>query len=517
MASGPPVAQAAPPLDGFLARLAQFASTSPDHPALVDSERSLSYGQLVDEVEEKAAALMSGGIEPGHRVALVAENSANFLVYAFAVWRVGAVLVTVYPTSSVSDMAYCLERSDPSIVLADSSTLESVQAAVHPDLGVGLIDGSTPALRARTGRMPNPEDVARTLTAIFFTSGTTNRPKAIMESKQGLLEAARVYSEVWHLDQTTRTIVALPMAWAYGLNTTSMATLYAGGRVIVLRRAKPELLLDGIARQGATFLPGVTTMFVKMVQALESGGPSIDFSSLRFCLSAGEPRNEAAFKRWTELTGVPVHDNFCATECYPVITYDPISDPVPLTGSAGKVVEGSSMRVVDPTGDDVADGDVGEALWRAPNTMLGYWRDEEQTAAAFTADGWYHSKDLVSVDERGYVFVRGRLSDMIIRGGNNVSPAEVERVLSEHPNIRAAAAVGLPDPEYGQEVVAALVVADVSNFNESDVVSFVAGQLAAYKVPSRFVLVDELPLNSTTGKVDRRAVAASFDAPGVQP
>ncbi len=496
--------------DTFLGRLRGHALEAPDRTALVDAGVEITYAQLIAKIEARASWLVGAGVGHGTRVALVAENSADFLVAAFAVWRAQGVLVTIYPSSGAEDIGYCLERSDPALVLTDRATHDTVRAAAVEHLPLARIDEPARALSVLTGRTPNPADLGDRLAAVFFTSGTTSRPKAIMESADGLLAGARVYSEVWHLDERTRTAVALPMAWAYGLNTTAMATLYAGGCVISLRRAKPELMFEAIAQQRATFLPGVTTMFVKMVQALEAADEGVEFSSLRFCLSAGEPRNEAAFDRWAELTGCPVHDNFCATECYPVITYDPVVDPVPVRGSAGRVVAESDMRVVDPAGEDVPPGAVGEALWRAPNMMLGYWRDEEQTALAFTPDGWYRSNDLVRIDANGYVFVTGRLSDMIIRGGSNVSPAEVERVLCDHPNIRSAAVVGLPDPLYGQQVAAAIVVSDINAYDERELSAFAAGRLATYKVPSLYRIVQDLPLNSTTGKVDRRAVVAAF-------
>jgi long-chain acyl-CoA synthetase len=494
----------------FLDTLESHAASAPDRPAVIDGEQLLTYPDLLARVRDRADSLVAAGVQPGARVAIVAENSADFLVAAFAVWRAGAVLVTVYPSSGVPDIAYCLDRSDPGLVLVDGATEAPVRQAAAEQFPLVRVDKPPGAFAALTGRMPNPAAVQDRLGTIFFTSGTTSRPKAIMESEEGILAGAREYAAVWHLGPDDRTVVALPLAWAYGLNTSAMSTLYAGGTVITLRRAHPDRMIDAVIRLRATFVPGVTTMFVKMVGWLESSAAEHDFSSLRLCVSAGEPRNEPVFDRWTELTGRPVHDSFCATECYPVITYDPTLDPAPRRGSAGKVLDCAGMRVVDADGRPVPRGEVGEAHWQGPNTMLGYWRDDEQTAKAFTADRWYRSNDLVRVDEDGYVFVMGRLSDMVIRGGSNVSPAEVERVLRDHPAVTEAAVVGLPDPIYGQQVAAAVVLAAGTALDRDDLTGFVSARLAAYKVPTRVRAVGRLPLNGTTGKVDRRAVAAAL-------
>jgi long-chain acyl-CoA synthetase len=225
-------------------------------------------------------------------------------------------------------------------------------------------------------------------------------------------------------------------------------------------------------------------------------------------VSGGEPRNESAFNRFQRFSGCAVHDTFCASECFPLITYDPVADPQPVPGSAGKLVPRSELKVVDAQGHRVGPDEVGEALSRGTGLMLGYWRDPEQTEEAMTEDGWYRTKDLVRVDADGYVFVVGRLSDMIIRGGSNVSPAEVERALRAQPSIRDAAAVGVPDSLHGQAVTAAVVLADGAHLDVSALRRSLANELATYKIPTRFVETDQLPVNATTGKVDRRAVAA---------
>jgi long-chain acyl-CoA synthetase len=494
----------------FVDALRAHAAERPAAVAIRDGGVSTTYRQLVGRVDERAAELTRAGLRRYDRVAIVADNSADHLVSAFAVWEAGGVLVTVYPSSGRSELTYCLSSSAPAAVLAASRLVDDVKAVSGPDVPVLDLHERLPeGLRLR--RVDSPEPTPDDLALICYTSGTTSLPKAVMHRHSGLLRAAAAFGRVWHVGPEDRTIVCLPMAWAFGLVTTSMATLLAGGTVLPHARTKPELIVKAIVEDGATFMAGVTTIYAKIVEHLRELTPIPDLRTLRLCISGGEPRNESVFGEWAALTSCPVHDNFAASECFPVITYDPIEDPAPVPGSAGKVIDGAAMRLIDPaTGRDVPPGARGEALWRGPALFIGYWGDPEATARALTDDGWYRTNDLVRVDEQGYVFVEGRLSDMIIRGGSNVSPSEVEGVLRGHPDVQDVAVVGVPDATYGQAVVAVVVATSGGQFDGSAVTAWCRAQLAGYKVPSVFLTVDALPLNPSTGKVDRRKVTAQL-------
>ncbi|WP_190813053.1 class I adenylate-forming enzyme family protein [Saccharopolyspora pogona] len=495
----------------FLNALRAWADKRPDALAVLDGGETTTYRNCVARIDRRAEELRRAGLRAHDRVAVVADNSTDYLVSAFAVWAAGGTLVTVYPSSGQADLTYCLDSSEPALVLAEERVLAIVAAAAGPDVPVADVRAALPAevtCRRASTQDATPEELA----LVCYTSGSTSRPKAVMHSHAGLFAAASAYAQVWHIDQHDRTIVCLPMAWAFGLVTTSMATLAVGGTVLPLARTKPALIIEAITSDRATFLAGVTTTFRKMVDHLRGLADQPDLSSLRLCISGGEPRNEKVFAEWTTLSSCPVHDVFAASECFPVVTYDPIDDPHPVAGSAGKVVAGARMRLIDPaTGQDVPPGASGEALWQGPAHFLGYWRDPEATANATTADGWYRTRDLVRVDEHGYVFVEGRLSDMIIRGGSNVSPAEVEQVVCAHPDVHDAAVVGVSDPDYGQAVVAVLVAETDARVDAEELAGWCRSQLASYKVPTRFVTVEALPVNHSTGKVDRRKIATSIE------
>jgi long-chain acyl-CoA synthetase len=475
--------------------LAERARQTPSAIALEDASARLTYRELDAHVGSLAARIAALDLGAAPRIVLVAENSTAHLATAFAIWRAGAVLVTVYPSSTSAELEYVLTHSRPVLVIAGESVVATVEP-VAASLSLPLLElGATgeiaglPSVESSMPLVVEPDALA----LICYTSGSTARPKAVMHSRRGLLAAARAYAAVWHLDGDTANLVSMPLAWAFGLVTTSMATLTAGGRVVLFARSDPRLLLAGFDAHRVTFFAGVATMFVRMVEAMEADETLPRPRHLRLCISGGEPRNEIAFDRWRELTGCPVHDVYAASECFPVVTYDPTMDPSPKPGCAGRVVPEAQLRIADS----------GEAVARGPALMLGYWDDPAMTALALTDDGWYRTGDLVEVDGEGYVHVLGRLSDVIIRAGANVSPAEVEATLIRHPQVGEACVVGLPDPVNGEEVVAAVVArpgVDSTDVGELDI--HCAAALAGYKRP-RIVVVDELPRNAT-GKVNRR-------------
>ena len=498
----------------FDGRLAEQVPRRPDAPAVIFGGESCSYAELDQRVARMAGQLAGAGVAPGDRVVLVADNSADHLAAAFAVWRAGGVLVTIYPSSTEAELAFAIEHAEPRLVVAGTRVVETVRAAAG-GRAVAELDGTGALAGLPAGAAPEPGTVdPAALALICFTSGSTARPKAVMHSHAGLLGAAAAYARVWHLGPVDATLVCLPMAWAFGLVTTSMAALLTGGRVVALARAEPEAMLGAMADHGVTFFAGVTTMFAKLVQLLDAR-PDLrpDLALLRLCISGGEPRNEVAFSRWQDLSGCPVHDVYAASECFPVVTYDPVADPEPRPGSAGRVVAEAALRLVDPEGRDVPPGATGEAWTRGPALLLGYWRDTDLTEQVLTPDGWYRTGDLVRVDDDGYVYVVGRVSTMIIRGGSNVSPAEVEAVLRDHPDVREAAVVGLPDAQYGEEVAAAVVLGHAAVLDVAALRAHCAGALAGYKVPSRVVEVEQLPRNPHTGKVQRTDVVALLLTP----
>lgn len=491
------------------------AAANPDHPAVVGDGRRISYAQLVDAVRELSDRLDAAGVRPRDRVAICAENSPEYLIATLAIWRVDAIAATVYASSGPNELDYVLANASPRLILVDPPRRPTIERALAaggdwPAIAEIRDDGRLEGLPAATGTFEPPSIDAGNATSISYTSGTTAHPKPVVHSYAGLLASARSSASVWRVNADDAILVSLPMAWLFGLVTTSMVALVSGAKVVSLPRFNPVHVLAAIEDERVTVLPVVATMIVKLISLLQEPDSAPDLSTLRFCVSGGEPRREQVFDEWCRLSGRPVHDVYAASECFPVITYDPGEDPTPHVGAAGRVVPGSAMRVLAADGSEVTPGEVGEALWRGPALMLGYWQEPAMTEAALTPDGWYRSRDLVRVGDGGYVFVVGRASEMIIRGGVNISPAEIEAALSEHPSVSDVAVFGLPDAEYGEAIAAAVVLANQEELDPDAMSAFCATRVARSKVPSLWRQFPALPRNAT-GKVLRRELAGAFD------
>ncbi|WP_309066229.1 class I adenylate-forming enzyme family protein [Microbacterium sp.] len=478
----------------FSEHLRQRAGADPAGVAVIDEHGDMTNADLDALADAVAHEVRAAGAQ---NVAVIASNSARFLAHAFGVWRAGATLVTVYPSSPAAEIAYALEHSGVQLTFADEELAERI-----PE---GTQTRSLTRHVVPTGPFAGPEPDGGAAALVCYTSGSTQRPKAVVHSHASVLAGAAAYGDVWRLGPGDTTLVVLPMAWAFGLVTTSMAALLSGGRVRSVRRSKPEAVLEAISADRVTFVAGVTTIFAKLVDLIETRG-GLDEHRIRLCISGGEPRNEGVFDRWRALTGVPVHDVYAASECFPVVTYDPVIDPVPVEGCAGRVVPGADLQLRDPdTGQRIESPGIGEAYARGPALFTEYQGDPETTARVLT-DGWYRTGDLVEVRADGLIRVLGRLSGMIIRGGANVAPAEIERVVRQEPDVADAVALGLPDERFGQRIVVVVTGADGVHPDAEAVLARCRDELAGYKVPEEVVVVDSFPVNERTGKIDRRRV-----------
>jgi len=497
----------------LLELIAARAAETPHRDAVIGVDRRVSYGELIGLGLSYGRRLKDAGIEAGDRVAIVAENSPDYLIALLGIWDAGGIAATVYPSSSATELCYVLQNATPRLVLVDADRRDVVTGAIRSsevDVDTAELDLNGLTSDLCDGVLGTNID-SEAPAVICYTSGTSSRPKPVVHSHSALARQSRLYASVWHISQGERTLVAVPLAWMYGLVTGTTSTLVSGGTVVVLPRFHPANVVEIIESEQITFFPVVTTMVVKLVAYVREFPHAPRLSSLRFCVSGGEPRNEPVFDAWKDLTGCPVHDVYAASECFPLVTYDPHRDPEPQRGSAGRVVPGAELRLVDAQGLEVSAGDVGEALARSPGLMVGYWNEPELTESAMTQDGWYRTHDYARMDTRGYVFITGRQSDMIIRGGSNVSPAEVEAVLIEHPDVAQAAVVGIPDLEYGEQVAAAVVLVPGAHLDVDELRAFCSSQIAHYKIPTVFQLCDDLPRNES-GKVLRRELRAFFAA-----
>jgi long-chain acyl-CoA synthetase len=341
---------------------------------------------------------------------------------------------------------------------------------------------------------------------LCYTSGSTSRPKPVLTTHGGEIWAARSFSAMWRFTWNDAVLVGLPLAWVYGLGTVSVPALSVGAKIVLLPRFRPDDACAAIERHRVTVIPGVTTMFSMMVAYAAQQSTVPDLRSLRLALSGGERRNEVAFAKFEEISGVPVFDVYASSEARPVFSYDPLMVARPRPGASGILFPGVEAELRDEAGGIVPPGGTGELWIRSPSTIKEYFREPELTAQRRDADGWVRMGDLFRVDEEGYWFIEGRTTEMIIRGGANVSPAELEDHLVTHPAIAEAVVVGRSDPKYGEEVVAFVVGKFADEAAALHLLEqHCRGVIADYKIPTCVRVLDRLPLGPA-GKVDRRAL-----------
>lgn len=487
--------------------------------ALTREGETWTFARLRAESERTAGALAARGVGKGSRVAIMMENRPEYLSTLFGCAHLGAILATINLEFRASEIRYILDNAEPSVVVTDSSgarafaaatssgglecpALELCGGASEPMFGDSFRDAVAAAPEVGPCAMA-PEDPV----LILYTSGTSAEPKAVLCTHGAEAWSAAAHAAVWGIGPEDTAVVPLTLAWAYGLATVTLSCLSAGSRAVLLPRFHPEALAAAIARERATLLFGVTTMFVMLRQFVEEAGEPVDMTSIRLALSAGERRDEETFRWFEDATGAAVSDAYAMSEVRPVMTYDPRVDPRPRPEACGRLVPGVEARLVGPDGEPVPRGEPGEAWLRSPGMFAGYFRQPELAAERLDANGWFGTGDILREDGDGYWYFVARSGELIRRAGANISPVEVQNVLARHPLVEDAAVVGIPDPLYGEAVAAVVVGAHGVAADEvvRSVRTYAREQLAEFKVPSVLRCVPAIP-QTATGKFKRREI-----------
>lgn len=488
--------------------LKNAAARYPEKTAISFADRSLNWSAFDQAVERLARRLVAAGLEPGRTVLIISENSPEFLILCFAVWRAGGAMAVVHASFGPSELDYALANAAPQMLFVEGDHQAAAAAALArsglPARLFPIEEGVEPIadIVPHEGALPVVDPAA--LGIIGYTSGTTGMPKPVAHSHRTIARGTEACATIWRVDAADVVLVPMPLSWMAGLIILSVTATTRGAHIHLLRRFDVDAALDAMTGQGVTFLFAATSMYVKIVNAIRQQGVTGGFR-LRCCISGGEARNDAIFDEWRRVTGAPVLDSYGASECWPFVTHDPGLPTLPPPGSAGRLVEGASMRLLDPDGCEVALGEVGEAQGRAPCMMMEYWKEPDLTARAMTPDGWYCTGDYARIDADGYVYVLGRTGDLILSGDACIYPAEVEQVLSEREDVAQVAVVGLPDDALGQHVAAAIVLAPGAVPDLVAIRAHCAQRLGPAKVPVTIRIVQALPHNAS-GKVLRREV-----------
>jgi long-chain acyl-CoA synthetase len=493
--------------------------------------KDTSYGEFEVQVSRFAGALQNMGIEKGDHVALLLANTPHFLISLYATMRIGAVAIPINPIYTPDEISYIIKSGDVKAVIALDLLLPLVEVGVQafpqvagyivcettPDVGekfAALSDAAKAKttlftqLLATTTNTPDPVAVGDDDTAIIlFTSGTTGHPKGAMLTHKNLYSNARDIGEYLKFTEEDRVIATLPVFHVFALSVVVNAPLLKGATILLVPRFSPADVFETAKAHAATVFAGVPTMFNFLLQ---SAGDDISaFSNLRLAISGGASLPVSLLYSFEEKFNVRVSEGYGLSEASPVTCFNPI-DKERKAGSIGQSIVNVENKVVNELGEEVPVGEVGELIVRGPNVMKGYYNLPEETAAAIR-DGWLYTGDLARKDEEDYFYIVDRKKDMIIVGGYNVYPREVEEVLFAHENIVEAAVLGYPDMNQGEVVHAYIVLKDRSATSAEDVIAYCAKHIAKYKVPKVVEILDELPKNAT-GKILRRSLKEALQS-----
>jgi fatty-acyl-CoA synthase len=485
--------------------------------ALIHGDASWTFGQLHREVLSLARGLRGLGVRPGDRVAYLGPNHPVFLTTLFAAGMLGAVIVPVNFRLTEPEIRYQLTDSGASVLVHDApgaaaaAAVAGIRHCIAVQAGPGEAAEGTVSyadLPAGEGHLPDICVQAGDPCLIMYTSGTTGKPKgAVLSHGNVIWNCLNVLVDT-DLTADEVTLVATPLFHAAGLNMTCLPTLLKGGRVVLTSSFDPGTVLEMIEARRVTCMFGVPTMFDAM--AAHPRWRTADLSSLRLLNCGGAPVPEDTMRAYQE-RGLPIAQGYGMTESGPGILFCSQGLAADIPGSAGVPHFFTDIRVARPDGSPAGSGERGEILVTGPNVMSGYWNKDADTAAAFTPDGWLRTGDAAWIDTYGTVHVVDRIKDMYVSGGENVYPAEVEEALRTHPAIGEAAIIGVPDSIWGEVGHAVVVLRPRGDADAADVLSFLRGKLAAYKLPRSVIFARELP-RTGSGKVSKSALRTAYAA-----
>ncbi len=483
------------------------ARNYPDKTALRCGEDTLSFAEFDAAAARVATLLARAGIAPGDRVAVMLPNTAAFAIVFYGILRRGSVAVPMNPLLKAREIEFFLTNTAAAALFATPVFAEEARAAADvADARLWLVDDDALArliadLPAQAAPVPRAgEDTA----VILHTSGTTGKPKGAELTHAGLAGNAEV---------TARTLIqvgaddvvmgALPLFHVFGLTCGLNASVLVGAMLTLVPRFDPRTALEVIARDRVTVFEGVPTMYAAMLGVAEEFDAAAT-ASLRVCVSGGASLPVAVLEDFERTFDAVILEGYGLSETSPVASFNH-PDRVRKTGSIGTPIEGVRMRVVDGSGVEVPADRPGEIQIAGPNVMKGYWNLPEATAAAIDAAGWFATGDIGRMDTDGYFYIVDRKKDLIIRGGFNVYPREIEEVVYEHPAVAAAAVVGIPHDTLGEEIGAAVTLRVGMSADPVEIVKFVRQRVAAYKYPRHVWILDSLP-QGPTGKILRRDI-----------
>jgi long-chain acyl-CoA synthetase len=491
--------------ENLACNLTDSVARGADDPALRIDDVVISYGGLDELTSQFAGLLQARGIEASDRVGIMLPNVPQFAVAFYAALRAGAIVVPMNVLLKRREVSFYLSDSEASLLIAWHGFADAAQTGAA-DAGVDCLI-VTPGEFER--ELAEAEPIAEVAPAagddtavILYTSGTTGTPKGAELTHSNLKRNVDVSIGLFSIGKGDVVLGALPLFHVFGLTCGLNTVIATGACLTLIPRFDPAKALAIIERDHVNVFEGVPTMYSALLH--DPAAETTDVSSLRVCVSGGAALPVEVLRAFEERFGCTVLEGYGLSETSPVASFNH-PDRERMPGSIGTPVSGVELKLIDDDGVEVRAGEVGEIAIRGHNVMKGYWRRPEATAEAIDADGWFKTGDLARVDDQGRYFIVDRKKEMIIRGGYNVYPREIEEVLYEHPAVREAAVIGIPHPELGEEVAAAISLKPGAEATPAQLQAHVKQQVAAYKYPRHVWTVDELP-KGPTGKILKREI-----------
>ena len=485
------------------------AAEQPDATWLIAPETgaTMTFAQLQRNSQDLAHFLMGAGLKKGDKVALMLHNSYQTARLLIGVMYGGFMVAPLNLLAQPSQLTYVLQHSDTRVIFTSAEFAERLEIALEGlDHGITIIaidpDATTLFEHAHLPETPLP-DVSETDDALLmYTSGTTGKPKGCVLSNRSVCAGGEFTSSAHELTATDRVLCAMPLYHINGQIVTTVAPLVHGGSVVMPHRFSVSNYWELVAKHQCTWINVVPTIIAYLMNAPTPKDKGLDVSRVKFCRSASAPLPPELHRAFEDKFGIGIIETFGMTETNaPCFTnpYDPKKRKIGSPGTA----YGNEAKVIDPaTGKEQPRGTPGELMLRGDNVMTGYYKDPENTAKTLEPDGWLHSGDLGYMDDDGFVFVTGRIKELIIKGGENIAPREIDEALLKHPAVLEAAAVGIPDANYGQEIMACVILKPGMECSIETLTAFSKQELGPYKTPKVIKFVSELP-KGPSGKVQR--------------
>ena len=527
----------------------ETAGRFPDHPALIAPQFQvrLNYRELYEQCRKTARGLMAMGVRRGDHVSVWTTNVPEWVYLQFALGMVGGILVTINTNYQSHELDYILRQSDSTTLFLidryrDTSFYETVRQII-PELDScepgKLASSKLPVLKNIVyigNRESTPgmfkfsdliamgesvseqelDDRMKTLTDddvinMQYTSGTTGFPKGVMLTHHNIINNARMVGDVMGMTDKDTLLIQVPVFHCFGCVMSTLNSVYHASAMVLLESFDPLLSLELIHKEKCTAVNGVPTMFIAMLHHPDF--ERYDMTSLRTGIMAGAPCPvEAMNQVRTKMHCSEVVIAFGQTESSPVMTMTRRDDPVDLrVATVGRLLPDIEGKIVDPeSGEDLPADTQGEIVTRSACVMKGYYKMPEATTAAIDSDGWLHTGDLGEIDPNGYFKVTGRIKDMIIRGGENIYPRELEEFIFTHPKVQNVQVVGIPDPKYGEQVLAAIHLKNGNQATAEEFIEFCKGKIARHKIPKYWEFVDEYPMTAS-GKIQKFKIKEMFE------